>query len=163
MLSTLKACAQQVNQPSWGLGGPHDAGSYCMWPHQTGFFHHHGNWSSAYGKFFLQWYSDTLLRHADAVAATASQVMAGTGVGLSVKIPGIHWWFNTAAHGPELTAGYYHTCQRDGYLPLFKALQQYDVGLHLSMGEMRNLEQSPQVRPHTGVSLLQPVLVNRCS
>ncbi len=44
----------QVNQPSWGHGGPHDAGSYCVWPHQTGFFHQHGNWGSPYGKFFLQ-------------------------------------------------------------------------------------------------------------
>ena len=35
MLSTLKACAEQITQPSWGLGGPHDAGSYCIWPHQV--------------------------------------------------------------------------------------------------------------------------------
>ena len=54
MLATLKACADQVSQPSWGLGGPHDAGSYCIWPHQTGFFHQHGSWSTPYGKFFMQ-------------------------------------------------------------------------------------------------------------
>jgi hypothetical protein len=54
MLATLKACADQVSQPSWGLGGPHDAGSYCIWPHQTGFFHQHGSWNTPYGHFFMQ-------------------------------------------------------------------------------------------------------------
>ena len=54
LLSHLKACAHHFGQPSWGLGGPHDAGSYCQWPHQTGFFHQHGSWSMPYGKFFLQ-------------------------------------------------------------------------------------------------------------
>ena len=69
MLATLKACAEQVNQPSWGLGGPHDAGSYCLWPHQTGFFHHHGSWDTPYGKFFLQ-VRNAVLGSAPSCAAT---------------------------------------------------------------------------------------------
>lgn len=28
MLASLRACADQVSQPSWGTGGPHDAGKY---------------------------------------------------------------------------------------------------------------------------------------
>ncbi len=54
MLSGLRACAEQVRQPPWGLGGPHDAGTYRALPHQTGFFAHNGNWTSPYGRFFLQ-------------------------------------------------------------------------------------------------------------
>jgi hypothetical protein len=41
MLASLRACAHQVSQPVWGLCGPHDAGSYKLWPHQTGFFANH--------------------------------------------------------------------------------------------------------------------------
>lgn len=45
MLAGLRACSHQVSQPSWGLGGPHDAGAYTVWPQQTGFFNQYGNWS----------------------------------------------------------------------------------------------------------------------
>jgi beta-amylase len=105
MLATLKAVADQVNQPSWGLGGPHDAGSYCIWPHQTGFFHQHGSWSSAYGKFFMQWYSEMLIVHSDSVLSAAREVFDGTPLALAVRIPGSHWWFNTSSHAPEMAAG----------------------------------------------------------
>ena len=153
MLAGLKACADQVSQPSWGLGGPHDAGSYCIWPHQTGFFHQHGSWNTPYGKFFMQarragcvdrkllwaclsymglsyptalgvrkhwftrlhtralplcvfqWYSEMLARHADDVLSAARGVFDGCPLQLSVRIPGNHWWYNTASHAPEMTAG----------------------------------------------------------
>jgi beta-amylase len=45
MLSVLRAAAQQVSQPSWGHGGPHDAGGYRSDPNTTGFFAPHGSWS----------------------------------------------------------------------------------------------------------------------
>jgi len=144
MLATLKACAEQVGQPSWGLGGPHDAGSYCLWPHQTGFFHHHGNWDTPYGKFFLQWYAEMLVRHADGVLGAAREVFASTPVSIAVRAPGVHWWYNTASHAPELTAGYYNTVSRDGYLPMFKVLAHHGVALRLALAELRNNEQPPQ-------------------
>ncbi|KXZ50138.1 hypothetical protein GPECTOR_17g774 [Gonium pectorale] len=211
MLAGLRACSYQVSQPSWGLGGPHDAGSYCVWPHQTGFFHHYGNWSSAYGKFFLQWYSDMLLQHADAVLGTAREVLlqqgpgqgaaqglgllpgaaafagvggtgtaparsssggrgagsvAGSGaapswqswqgsglvtatpatppVRLHAKLPGLYWWYNTSSHAPELTAGYYNTSTRDGYLPVMKVLAKHGVGVRLRSAELRTSELSSQ-------------------
>ncbi|GAX73096.1 hypothetical protein CEUSTIGMA_g549.t1 [Chlamydomonas eustigma] len=144
MLATLKACADQVNQPSWGLGGPHDAGSYCIWPHQTGFFHQHGSWNTPYGHFFMQWYSEMLARHANDIVNSASSVFEDCNVQLSVRIPGHHWWYNTASHAPEMTAGYYNTVQRDGYLPIFKALSQHGVSLRLNLAELRNTEQPQQ-------------------
>lgn len=144
MMATLKACADQVSQPSWGLGGPHDAGSYCLWPHQTGFFHQHGSWNTPYGKFFLQWYSEMLAGHADQVLSAAQSVFASCPVDLSVRIPGNHWWYNTASHAPELTAGYYNTAHRDGYLPIFKVLSGQQVTLRLSLAELRNAEQPQQ-------------------
>lgn len=98
MVSSLSAAAQQVGQPHWGNSGPHDAGGYCQWPHQTGFFHHQGSWYSEYGRFFLQWYSSMLLQHADQVMGRASRVFQQTGVRLHAQLPTIHWWYNQAAH-----------------------------------------------------------------
>lgn len=142
MLASLKACADQVSQPSWGSGGPHDAGSYSLWPHQTGFFHQHGNWCTPYGKFFLQWYSEMLIRHADSVLGAAREVFASCpNLDLTARIPGSHWWYNTASHAPELTSGYFNTVQRDGYLPVFKALSAHQVGVRLGPAEARMTEQ----------------------
>ena len=39
-------------------------------------------------------------------------------VSLHARLPGMHWWYNTASHAPELTAGYYNTASREGYLPV---------------------------------------------
>lgn len=102
MLASLQACAQHVNQPHWGTGGPHDAGSYCKWPHQTGFFHTNGSWDSEYGSFFLQWYSGLLTRHADRVLGAASAALGGRGVRLHARLPLIHWWYKQAAHAVSI-------------------------------------------------------------
>lgn len=143
MMASLRACAEQVGQ-QWGLSGPHDAGNYCQWPHQTGFFHHLGSWNTPYGKFFLQWYSDMLVKHMDSIMATAADVFADAEMPLSAKIPGIHWWYNQSAHAAELTAGIYNTVNRDGYLPIFKPLEKYHASLQLTSAEMRNSEQHAQ-------------------
>lgn len=98
MVASLSAAAQQVGQPHWGNSGPHDAGSYCQWPHQTGFFHHQGSWDSEYGRFFLQWYSSVLLGHADQLLQRARQTLGQQGVRLHARLPTLHWWYNQAAH-----------------------------------------------------------------
>ncbi|EFJ41627.1 hypothetical protein VOLCADRAFT_68093 [Volvox carteri f. nagariensis] len=148
MLSCLRACAQQVNEPSWGLRGPHDAGSYNVWPHQTGFFHQRGNWNSPYGKFFLQWYGDMLLQHADDVLGIARQVLLTTGPPPpslpGVALPSLSWWYGTASHAPELTAGYFNTATRDGYLPVMHVLSRNGVSVRLRGGELRSREMHPQ-------------------
>ncbi|KAG2438677.1 hypothetical protein HXX76_005224 [Chlamydomonas incerta] len=206
MLAGLRACSHQVSQPSWGLGGPHDAGGYTVWPHQTGFFNQYGNWSSPYGKFFLQWYSDMLMQHADSVLGIARDVLlpsadgsssSSSGGGLSfsgsssgfgsissgssisgggmrpgfygngygsgngiwrgsssatepprlrlhAKLPGVHWWYNTASRAPELTAGFYNTTNRDGYLPIMEVLSRHGISVRLRSAEMRSAEIAPQ-------------------
>jgi len=143
MLASLAACAHQAGQPHWGTSGPHDAGSYCQWPHQTGFFHHEGSWTSEYGHFFLQWYSAQLTGHADRVLAAANRALGGQGARLHARLPVIHWWYNQAAHAAELAAGWYNTAERDGYLPALQVLQQHGVQVQLSAGEMRDSEQPP--------------------
>jgi beta-amylase len=97
MAASLAAAAQQVGQPHWGSGGPHDAGSYALWPHQSGFFHHQGSWSSEYGRFFGEWYCGMLARHAERVVGTAAGALGGRGVRLHAALPLCHWWFHSAA------------------------------------------------------------------
>eukprot|EP00877_Chromochloris_zofingiensis_P006233 jgi/Chrzof1/1863/Cz10g24040.t1 len=98
MLASLRACADQLGQSHWGIGGPHDAGSYCHWPHQTGFFHHQGSWTSEYGQFFAQWYSGLLTHHADRVLGEARRLLAARGVRLHARLPLVHWWYNATSH-----------------------------------------------------------------
>lgn len=38
ILSTLQAAALEMGREEDGQSGPHDAGTYCQWPHQTRFF-----------------------------------------------------------------------------------------------------------------------------
>jgi beta-amylase len=143
-----------VGQPHWGNSGPHDAGSYCQWPHQTGFFHHQGSWYSEYGRFFLQWYSSLLLQHADQLLSRARRALFEGGssdqqqqqqppqrLRLHARLPTIHWWYNQAAHAAELTAGLYNTGPRNGYLGCCQVLARHGAGLVLTGGEMRDCEQ----------------------
>lgn len=156
MLSSLAACAARQGQPHWGLSGPHDAGDYKQWPHQTGFFHHQGNWRSDYGHFFLQWYSSLLLQHASLMLSSARQVFAkDCGVRLHVKLPGVHWWYHHNAHAAELTAGIYNTSARNGYLPLLKLLEQHGVSAQLPCAELRTGQQSSEMMSDPQQLLLQ--------
>ena len=58
-----------------GLGGPHDAGHYNATADETGFFGSYGSWNTPYGRFFLSWYSDMLLRHCDRIMGSAAAVV----------------------------------------------------------------------------------------
>ncbi len=68
--------------PGWcrGYSGPHDAGHYNSQPGETGFFRsQYGNWESDYGRFFLDWYSNQLIQHADRIVGTAAEVLGKRG------------------------------------------------------------------------------------
>jgi beta-amylase len=98
MLASLAAAAAQAGQPHWGGGGPHDAGGYTAWPHQTGFFHHDwGSWRSEYGRFFTRWYAGLLARHADRALGAAARALGGRGVRLHAALPVVHWWRYSAS------------------------------------------------------------------
>ena len=69
-------CVQGTVPECRGLEGPHDAGCYNSRADETGFFCDNGSWNSEYGRFFLKWYSDGLLRHCDRIMGAASSVLA---------------------------------------------------------------------------------------
>ncbi|KAI4303935.1 hypothetical protein MLD38_039512 [Melastoma candidum] len=142
MLSSLKAAAEAAGKPEWGSSGPTDAGHYNNWPEDAPFFKKEGGgWNSPYGEFFLTWYSQMLLDHGERILSSAATVFANTGVKISVKIAGIHWHYGSRSHAPELTAGYYNTRFRDGYLPIAHMLARHGAIFNFTCIEMRDHEQ----------------------
>ncbi|KAK1284394.1 hypothetical protein QJS10_CPB21g00178 [Acorus calamus] len=151
MVSSLKAAAEAAGHPEWGNGGPTDAGHYKNWPEDTSFFRKEGGgWDGPYGEFFLSWYSQLLLDHGDRLLSSARSIFpAEAGVAISVKVAGIHWHYGTRSHAPELTAGYYNTRKRDGYLPIARMIGRHGAVLNFTCVEMRDHEQpgEAQCRP----------------
>ncbi|KAG5531111.1 hypothetical protein RHGRI_025905 [Rhododendron griersonianum] len=142
MLSHLKAAAEAAGKPEWGSTGPRDAGHYNNWPEDTNFFRKEGGgWNCPYGEFFLTWYSEMLLSHGERLLSSVKSIFDNTGVKISVKIAGIHWHYGTRSHAPELTAGYYNTRFRDGYLPIAQMLARHGAIFNFTCIEMRDHEQ----------------------
>uniref|UniRef100_A0A0C9QM63 Beta-amylase n=1 Tax=Wollemia nobilis TaxID=56998 RepID=A0A0C9QM63_9CONI len=116
MLANLLQHSQEKGHSEWGLSGPHDAPSYCQWPHEGGFFVDNGGaWDSPYGQFFLSWYSAQLLAHGDRMLSLAASIFKKDKVIIGGKLPVIHWWYKTKSHAAELTSGFYNVEGRDGY------------------------------------------------
>ncbi|XAR70578.1 Beta-amylase [Bertholletia excelsa] len=141
MRASLQASAEAIGKMDWGRTGPHDSGQYSQFPEDTTFFRKAGTWRTEYGQFFLEWYSGMLLNHGDRILAAAKGIFRGTGAKLSAKIAGIHWHYRTRSHAAELTAGYYNTRHRNGYLPIAQMLGKHGVVLNFTCMEMRDGEQ----------------------
>ncbi|KAL8121997.1 beta-amylase 1, chloroplastic [Apium graveolens] len=142
MISSLKAAAEGIGKPEWGNTGPTDAGNYNNWPEDTNFFRKEGGgWDGDYGEFFLSWYSQLLLDHGERILMSAKSIFENTGVKISVKVAGIHWHYGTRSHAPELTAGYYNTRFRDGYLPIAQMFARHGAVFNFTCIEMRDHEQ----------------------
>ncbi|WVZ78033.1 hypothetical protein U9M48_025810 [Paspalum notatum var. saurae] len=128
MQKNLRQSALSRGHLFWARG-PDNAGYYNSRPHETGFFCDGGDYDSYYGRFFLNWYSGVLIDHVDQVLSLAT--LAFDGAEIVVKIPSIYWWYRTASHAAELTAGFYNPTNRDGYSPVFRMLKKHSVILKL--------------------------------
>lgn len=74
-LASLASAAEDAGRPEWGHAGPHDVGDYNSTPEETGFFRSwDGAWDTAYGRFFLAWYTQALLDHGDRMLQAAASV-----------------------------------------------------------------------------------------
>jgi hypothetical protein len=143
----LAEAANAVGHPEWGLSGPHDAGTYNDHPEMPGFFRSNcGSYQSAYGRWFLTWYSSRLIRHGDEVLAAAAAVFEGCPTTLVGKVAGVHWWYDSAHHAAELTAGYYNTRDVNGYVPIAELFAEHGCALNFTCFEMRNSEQPDWAR-----------------
>ncbi|KAF5729661.1 beta-amylase family protein [Tripterygium wilfordii] len=141
MRASLEASAEAKGKKDWGRSGPHDSGQYKQFPEETGFFQRDGTWKTEYGQFFLEWYSRKLLEHGDLILAAAKGLFQGTGAKLSGKVAGIHWHYRTRSHAAELTAGYYNTRYRDGYLQIAQMFSKHRIIFNFTCMEMRDGEQ----------------------
>ena len=137
MMHSLQSAAFDVGHAEWGNGGPSSAGYYNSIPPDTPFFQDGAwnNYASPYGRFFMNWYSNMLLKHGSEILDNARSVF-GSGLSIAAKISGIHWWYNTANHGAELTSGYYNTNGNDGYLTIAKMLQRTNTTFCFTCLEM---------------------------
>ncbi|PPR99771.1 hypothetical protein GOBAR_AA20883 [Gossypium barbadense] len=117
--------AAKLRGHSFWARGPDNAGHYNSRPHETGFFCERGDYDSYYGRFFLHWYAQALMDHADNVLSLANLAFEETKI--IVKIPAVYWWFKTSSHAAELTAGYNNPTNQDGYSPVFEVLKKHSV------------------------------------
>lgn len=57
------------------------------------------------------------------------------------QLSGIHWWYKTASHAAELTAGFYNPSNRDGYAPIAAMFKKHGAALNFTCVELRTLDQ----------------------
>lgn len=141
MLASLNACAREIGMHEWGNGGPIGTGNLMHNPEHTEFFRSNGSWNTPYGKFFLEWYSRMLLLHGERICKEAETIFRGIEVCTSAKVAGIHWHYGTQSHPSELTAGYYNTSIRDGYLPIVRMFCKYGFTLCSTCFEMQDADE----------------------
>nr|GLL29134.1 beta-amylase 1, chloroplastic-like isoform X2 [Ipomoea trifida] len=141
MLASQNACAGEVGMREWANGGPIGASSLMHDPESTEFFKSDGSWNTAYGEFFLKWYSGMLLLHGERICKEAESIFRGFEVNLTGKVAGIHWHYGTPSHPSELTAGYYNTSLRDGYLPIVRMFSRYRFTVCCPCFEMRDADE----------------------
>lgn len=142
MLASLNACAREIGMREWASGGPSGSSSSTQNPENTDFFKSFGSWDTPYGEFFLEWYSGQLLSHGERICRAAETLFQGTEVKPYAKVAGVHWHYSTRSHPSELTAGYYNTSKRDGYLPIARMFARYGFTMCCKCFEMKDsLEQ----------------------
>ncbi|XP_057805594.1 beta-amylase 7 isoform X5 [Salvia miltiorrhiza] len=139
MLKSLRKAAEIRGHSFWARG-PENAGSYNSLPHETGFFCDGGDYDGYYGRFFLSWYSQVLVEHGDKVLSLAKLAFEGTQI--AAKLSGMHWWYKTASHAAELTAGFYNSSNRDGYAAIMAMLKRHGATLCLTCSEKSMMNQN---------------------
>ncbi|KAL3349062.1 hypothetical protein AABB24_022281 [Solanum stoloniferum] len=88
LLKNLRKAAEARGHSFWARG-PDNAGSYNSRPQETGFFCDGGDYDGYYGRFFLNWYSQVLIDHADRVLSLAKLAFDGTCIAAKEFIGGI--------------------------------------------------------------------------
>lgn len=146
MLASQNACAGEIGMREWANGGPIGASNLMHNPESTEFFRSDGSWNTPYGEFFLKWYSGMLLLHGERICKEAETIFRGFEVNLTGKVAGIHWHYGTPSHPSELTAGYYNTSIRDGFLPIARMFGRYRFTMCCACFEMQDAEEQ-QMNP----------------
>ena len=160
MLASLNACAREIGMHEWGNGGPIGTENLTHNPEHTEFFKSNGSWNTPYGKFFLEWYSRMLLLHGESICKEAESIFRGIEVNKLAKVAGIHWHYGTQSHPSELTAGYYNTWIRDGYLPIIRMFCRYGFTLCSTCFEMQDADEKQKNPVSSPEGFLRQLLLN---
>jgi len=139
-LQSLRQAAHAAGHGENWSKPPDTAGDYNSKPQDVDFFQ--TDYQTEKGRFFLEWYSQALLRHGQDVLSGAKQAFGKYKVLLAGKVSGIHWWYNSSHHAAELTAGYYNANGNDAYLSIAKMFASTaDAGIDFTCLEMADAEQ----------------------
>ncbi|XP_074573496.1 inactive beta-amylase 9-like [Curcuma longa] len=162
MLADLKRHAEDVCQPCWGLGGPHDAPQYHSLPNvgNNFFKERNGSWETPYGKFFLSWYSGMLLSHGDRLLSVASNALGDLPTPMCAKVPLVHWWHNTRSRPSQLTAGLYNIQGKDSYESIASIFAKHSCKMIIPGIELSDQEQPQEL--HSSPELLLSQIVTAC-
>eukprot|EP00210_Caulerpa_lentillifera_P002103 g2018.t1 len=144
MLGALRAAAEEIGRPEWGHCGPYDAGHYNSRSWETEFFNHWGTFQSDYGQFFLTWYSDLLVQHAERILQAIAQVVYQPGLQKTTSLVSTPYHGCSISHAAELTAGYYNSQSNNGYEKIIQCLKQFNVHLSFTCVEMRDCDHPPE-------------------
>ncbi|KAC9988325.1 hypothetical protein E3N88_44981 [Mikania micrantha] len=104
-----------------------------------------GSWETAYGDFFLSWYSTQLVSHADRMLSLASSSFNDTTVKVTGKLPLVPSWYRSRSHPAEVTAGFYNTIYRNGYEEIAKIFCKNSCGMILPGVDMLDEQQPNEV------------------
>lgn len=84
LMKSLRRAAEARGHSFWARG-PDNVGNYNSQPHETGFFCDGGDYDGYYGRFFLGWYSQVLVDHADRVLSLSKLAFEGTRIAAKVS------------------------------------------------------------------------------
>jgi len=139
-LQSLQRAAEAAGHKADWSKPPNTAGDYNSQPQDVDFFRN--GYQTEQGRFFLQWYSQALLRHGEDVLTRAKQAFGKYNVHLAGKVSGIHWWYKSPHHAAEVTAGYYNTNGNDAYMSIAKMFAKAaGAGIDFTCMEMADREQ----------------------
>lgn len=159
MLASLNACAREMGKREWANSGPTGAGNLMQDLEKTEFFKSDGSWNTPYGEFFLTWYSGMLLLHCERICREAETIFCDVEINLSGKVAGIHRHYFTRSHPSELTAGYYNTSIRDGFLPIARVFGRYGFSMCCTCFEMKDAEEQRMNRVSSPEGFVRQVLL----
>jgi len=129
---------------------PNNAGSYNDTPSDAPFFSQNTNltYQSAYGQFFLEWYSSRLIQHGQSILGNAVAILNiySPNVTVAAKLGCVYWQYKDDSHAAELTAGYKNDLD-DGYRPFAQMLAGLGVSLEFSCFEKRDKDQTGRSAP----------------
>ncbi|EYU32120.1 hypothetical protein MIMGU_mgv1a019039mg [Erythranthe guttata] len=119
-IKNLKDAVVVAGKPDWGTG-PSDKG-----------------YNGYYARFFLDWYSGTLLHHAYMILTSTNSVFYAHHI--STRVAGIHWHYNHASHAAELTVGYYNIFGQKGYAPIVDVFKKNRTLLNFTCVELATVD-----------------------